>query len=222
MNTPQLPQNDPKNQPDLTSRRALLRTFTSQITSQIHEQSDLLCSTLASVLINQTLVRLYVSYIFIETNEDLPSNPQLSFLFHNFTPTAEADPDTPNATNVEEIINLIRTGHPTNKPADDAPRLLPAPFWKLSEVEDRLINLLATQILYLCVEVAHTLEAPTEDPEMPPTTQVERLIRRTVEALTAFLPTDPETQEPGESTASPDTSSETQDDVEESTEEKPQ
>jgi hypothetical protein len=172
----------------LTTRSALLRRFTAQIAPSIHDQADLLCSVLAPVIAETAFVNAYLTHVHNKTAVPPILNPQLDFIFHNFTPTTEANPAVPNPTTLGEIINLIQTGHPTEKPTDGAPALLPAPFWELDEVQKRLTDLIAQKTLFICADIARALQVKPEPENHPITVQVLKLMAEVAQSFLDFLP----------------------------------
>lgn len=200
MPTLQFPEKTAPVSTDLGAKTSLLHRFLTQIAPFIHDQFDILCTALSPVVIQRALLDLYTAYLHHKTAEDQPANPQLDFIFHAFDPkTAPARP-----VDITGITTLIRTGAMDGKPTDGTPDLLPAPFWKLSEVEDRLADQLATQTLFSCASVTRHLEVKNlpEDQKLLPEEQIEHLLRRVVETLNTFLPEEQhaEATEPAPST----------------------
>ncbi len=195
----QLPLENPSEPTDLAAHAALLNKFTHQICPHIHEQPTLLCFSLVNVFIQQMLIEVYLKYAFTKTTPDEPSNPQLDFLFHNFEPL---DKETKKLKNLSttDVLHLIQTGHPTKEPAETPTSLLPAPFWKFSEIETALVELIANNFLCVCNGLSAALRTDEPlDTETPNKTPSERLANLAIKRLTTFLSSTETTDESSDS-----------------------
>ncbi len=208
----QLPLKTPSESTDLVAQASLLNRFTAQICPSIHEQPTLLCASLVSIFVQQMLIDLYLKYTFIKTTPDEPANPHLDFLFHNFEPFDEEAKKLKDLSTAD-VIHLIQTGHPTEKPKEDPTSLLPGPFWKFSEIEAILVELITENFLCICSGLSAALQTDEPpDAETPNETPSKRLANLAVKELTTFLSS---TESTDKSTDSPEPTDESPESTEE-------